>query len=64
METITFKTNIKCGACVEKVTPGLTKLEGVKGWSVDLQSPQRVLTVEADGASQEDVQKSVSRRRL
>ncbi|OIN56982.1 heavy-metal-associated domain-containing protein [Arsenicibacter rosenii] len=60
METLTFKTNIKCGACVAKVTPGLDALEGVAKWSVDLTSPQRVLTVEADGATPEAIQEALA----
>ena len=47
METIKFKTNIKCDACVAKVTPYLDELEGVDQWSVDLKDPDRTLTVES-----------------
>ncbi len=40
-----FKTNIKCSACVAKVTPALDQLLGEGNWSVDLQHPDRVLEV-------------------
>ncbi len=40
-----FKTNIKCAACVEKVTPGLNETIGQDKWSVDLTDPNRTLTI-------------------
>lgn len=46
METLKFKTNIKCGACVAKVTPGLNEVVGKNKWNVDLTHPDRILTVE------------------
>ncbi len=40
-----FKTNIKCGACVAKVTPLLNAVAGEKNWKVDLTSKDRILEV-------------------
>lgn len=40
-----FHTNIKCAACIEKVTPTLDSLVGNNAWQVDLTDPKRVLTV-------------------
>lgn len=49
MKTIKFNTNIKCAGCVAKVTPHLNALEGIVGnWQVDIQNPNKVLTVETD----------------
>jgi copper chaperone CopZ len=45
METIKFKTNIKCSACVEKVTPGLNEVAGEGKWEVDITNPSKILTV-------------------
>jgi copper chaperone CopZ len=45
METTKFKTNIKCDACVAKVTPYLNESVGADQWQVDLTDPQRILTV-------------------
>lgn len=42
---IKFKTNIKCAACVAKVTPALNQTVGENQWKVDLTDPARVLTV-------------------
>ena len=40
-----FKTNIKCSACVAKVTPYLNEIVGENQWKVDLMAPQRTLTI-------------------
>lgn len=45
MKTLTFKTNIKCTGCVEKVKPALDQLVGVTHWDVDLEEADKVLTV-------------------
>jgi copper chaperone len=44
----TFRTNIKCGACVSKVKPYLDRMKEIKFWQVDLNSTDRILTVEGD----------------
>lgn len=53
METLKFKTNIKCGGCVATVTPVLNNLEGINKWEVDVNNPDKVLTVEAKDAGTE-----------
>jgi copper chaperone len=51
METIKFKTTIKCSGCVAKVTPVLNQTVGEDNWEVDLQSPDKLLTI----ASEEEI---------
>lgn len=46
METLKFKTNIKCGGCIAAVTPHLNQLSEIEKWSVDTENPEKVLTVE------------------
>jgi copper chaperone CopZ len=46
MNEIKFKTNIKCSACVAKVTPYLNEVVGENHWQVDLVDPARTLTVD------------------
>ncbi|MCD8741905.1 heavy-metal-associated domain-containing protein [Mucilaginibacter roseus] len=53
METLKFKTNIKCGGCIAAVTPALNSLEGVIDWQVDVASPEKVLTINSDDALSE-----------
>jgi copper chaperone len=43
-----FKTNIKCSGCVDAVTPFLNEAVGEGKWNVELQSPGKVLNVNAD----------------
>lgn len=48
METLKFKTNIKCGGCIATVTPFLNADKNIENWQVDLESADRILTVETD----------------
>jgi len=45
METIKFKTTIKCSGCVANVTPFLDEALGEGNWKVDTTDPSKVLTV-------------------
>ena len=47
METLKFKTNLRCGGCIANIKPELEKLEGLGEWKVDLSVPERLLEVEA-----------------
>lgn len=55
MSTIKFKTNINCANCLAKVTPVLNKKEGIESWNVDTGNPDKILTVETDTLSVEDI---------
>ena len=61
MKTLKFKTNINCAGCVSKVTPFLNKQEGVESWEVDTINPDKILTVESNGASEEDVKATLQK---
>ncbi|QHT68505.1 heavy-metal-associated domain-containing protein [Rhodocytophaga rosea] len=62
MKTLKFKTNIKCGGCVAAVTPHLNALEGIAGnWQVDLQNPDRVLTVETGNAGPDKIKDAIQK---
>lgn len=50
-----FRTNIMCNGCIAKVTPVLDNAEGIASWKVDLESPDRLLTVVSDGITQEQL---------
>ena len=45
METIKFRTNIKCSGCVATVTPVLDEKIGKGNWQVELDSPEKFLTI-------------------
>lgn len=40
-----FQSNIKCGACIEKVSASLDEIVGKGNWEVDLTTPERWLTI-------------------
>ncbi|WP_316809744.1 heavy-metal-associated domain-containing protein [Pedobacter heparinus] len=46
METLKFKTNIKCGGCIAAVSPFLNELPEIAKWEVDTDNPEKILTVE------------------
>jgi copper chaperone CopZ len=48
MNTLQFKTNIKCSGCVAKTTPYLNEAVGEDNWEVDVQNPNKILTVATD----------------
>ncbi len=53
---LTYKTNIKCNGCIATVTPFFQKNESIKKWTVDLESEDRVLTVELEGGEASEVE--------
>jgi copper chaperone len=61
METLKFKTNIKCSGCVAGVTPALNETVGQNNWTVDIQNPDKILTVMADDVTTEEVQQAVKK---
>jgi len=61
METIQFKTNIKCGGCVANVTGELNKAAGENNWKVDTQSTDKILTIAADGVTATAIQAAVEK---
>jgi copper chaperone len=50
-----FKTNINCGGCIKAVTPHLDKEAGINKWEVNTEHPDKILTVETDELSAEEV---------
>jgi len=55
MNTLKFRTNVKCGGCIATVTPHLNKLKGIVSWNVDTTDPLRILTVETEEISAETI---------
>ena len=59
MKTQKFKTNINCSNCLAKVTPLLNAEPKINSWSVDLESEDRILTLESEDITPEEVFKTV-----
>lgn len=51
MKTFRIKTNLKCSNCIANVQQLLDAVTEINSWSVDLNNPDRVLTLEADDES-------------
>lgn len=61
METLKFKSTIKCTGCLANVTPFLDDTSGIETWEVDLKNPDRILTVRSNGATAEDITRAVEK---
>lgn len=59
METLKFKTNIKCSRCIATASPYLNDIVGEDNWAVDTQSAEKLLTIVADDLTADTVIKAV-----
>lgn len=59
METVQFKTNIKCSGCVSKATPFLDDAVGEDNWEVDVNTPDKILTVSKENLTVAEIQRAV-----
>lgn len=55
-----FQTSIKCTNCLRTVTPVINSILEVDAWSVDLEHPNHLLTVEGDVNANEIIEKLAS----
>jgi copper chaperone len=61
MKRIIFKTNLHCGNCINAITPFLNELDNVDFWQVDLENPNKTLTVELDDEDEASVMAAVQK---
>lgn len=61
MSKFLFKTSINCGGCVAKVKTIFDENKHIKFWSVDTSSPDKILTVETETLTPEQVIDSLSK---
>lgn len=59
MSEAKFKTTIQCNGCLSKVTPKLNEILEEQSWSVDLESDDRILTVNDNNVSVDAVVSAV-----
>ncbi len=59
MSEAKFKTTIQCNGCLSKVTPKLNEILEEQSWSVDLESDDRILTVNDDNVTLDAVVSAV-----
>ena len=55
MKKLDFKTNINCENCIRSVTPFLNEVDSIDLWKVDINNPEKILSVEfeEDGNAKE-----------
>lgn len=56
-----FRTTFKCSGCVENATPHLDEVVGADNWSVDLESPEKVLIVTKEDVTEDQVIEAVKK---
>ncbi len=57
--SLQFKTNINCDGCIAKVTPFLNETKGISHWEVNTASKDKILTVQTDSITKEEVMQKV-----
>lgn len=60
IEILKFKTNVKCDACVAKITPYLNRVEGLEEWEVNLNDPERTLTTKLTNGDEDQIKTALS----
>ncbi|MCB0552461.1 MAG: cation transporter [Phaeodactylibacter sp.] len=59
MKTLRFKTNINCNNCIRSVTGFLNDVPNIQEWSVDINNPEKILTVVGEQVAAEAVVEAV-----
>ena len=60
-KNLLFKTNINCSGCVASVKPHLDNAAGIAHWEVDTANKDKILTVESNGATEQQVIQTVEK---
>lgn len=61
MTTLKFKTNVNCKHCIAKITPFLEELKAISKWDVDTESPDKILTVQGEVITADEIQNALKR---
>ena len=57
----TLKTNINCNGCRSRVSPYLDSEENIESWEVDLEDPDKILTLNVVSLTLENIVKLLSK---
>lgn len=57
-----FKTNLNCSNCVSKVQGVLDNANGIRKWNVDTDNSDKILTIEADGITEAEVEAIIKKK--
>ena len=61
MKTLKFKTNINCSGCIRSVTPFLDSEKEIAHWEVDINNPDKILTVSTGTLTADEVEDVVKK---
>ncbi|MCI0474423.1 MAG: heavy-metal-associated domain-containing protein [Ignavibacteria bacterium] len=53
MTELKFKTNINCNHCIKKITPLMDEEKKITEWKVDIENPDKILTVSGEEISEQ-----------
>ena len=59
MRSLVFKTNINCNNCIRSVTGFLNEVASIENWEVDIENPDKLLTVQGEQVTLEEVVNAV-----
>lgn len=54
--TRTYKTDLRCGGCVNTIAPLLDTASGIASWKADVESPDKLLTLDGDDVGRKRVE--------
>ena len=61
MKTLKFKTNLKCAGCMYAIKPYMDEIKGIQSWDVNLDSPDKEVTVEAETETPKKLSKTIKK---
>lgn len=61
-KVLKFKTNLNCNGCVSKVQSDLDAAEGIQQWKVDIDNADKILTVNSNGITKEEVVELIKKK--
>ena len=59
MDTIKFKTSLKCNGCINAIKPGMDAIEGIESWEVFLDVADKVLEVEYNNVVENEIKEKI-----
>ena len=59
MNTIKFKTSLKCNGCINAIKPGMNVIEGIESWEVFLDVADKVLEVEYNNVAENEIKEKI-----
>ncbi len=59
MQTLRFKTSLKCNGCVDAITQGMNSIKGIERWRVFLDVQEKTLEIDHENANEEEIIKEI-----